>query len=317
MKTILTFSVIAILVVISFLYPKTMLNPGQLSAKHQELEDNCTSCHKPFWGINNENCISCHKLSEIGKKKSENISNSDNVKNIMFHSKLENVECSSCHTDHEGVNSKITKSKFDHDLLSKDLKEKCSDCHVKPSDDLHSQLSVNCISCHNTEEWKLIGKFDHNMISGAKKDECITCHKSPVDEFHLSVKDNCSKCHNTSKWIPADFDHSLYFVLDKDHNASCKTCHSENSFSKYTCYGCHEHNEANIFQEHSEENINNIADCASCHKSGNENDIKGRDSKEFKKESNNEQNSGEMESKKEKDNKQKKDMHNDELEDED
>ena len=288
MKTILSFSVIVVIVLISFLYPRTMLNPGQLTAKHQELKDNCISCHEPFWGIKNDKCISCHKLSEIGKNKSENTDIAGNGNNTMFHSKLEDVECSSCHTDHEGINSKITNSNFDHDILSKNIKEKCSDCHVKPADDLHSQLSVNCYSCHNTAEWKLTGKFDHSMITGTKKDECNTCHKSPEDEFHLSLKDNCSKCHNTGKWIPADFDHSLYFILDKDHNASCKTCHTENAFSKYTCYGCHEHNEADIFQKHSEENINNISDCVSCHKSGNEHDIKGKNDNERKNGSDNE-----------------------------
>ena len=45
----------------------------------------------------------------------------------------------------------------------------------------------------------------------------------------------------------------------------------------YTCYGCHEHTESQMVRKHNEEGIFNITKCASCHKSGDEHDIRMRD----------------------------------------
>jgi hypothetical protein len=94
------------------------------------------------------------------------------------------------------------------------------------------------------------------------------------DNFHNIIKDNCDKCHSTSKWMPSTFDHSVYFILDQNHNTTCNTCHSNNNYNSFTCYGCHEHSESKIIAEHNEEGIYNISNCISCHKSGNEHDIK-------------------------------------------
>ena len=65
-----------------------------------------------------------------------------------------------------------------------------------------------------------------------------------------------------------------HFTLDQNHNTTCNTCHSNNNYSSFTCYGCHEHSERKIIAEHNEEGIYNISNFASCHKSGNEHDIK-------------------------------------------
>ena len=112
------------------------------------------------------------------------------------------------------------------------------------------------------------------MIEGAGKNNCNDCHKNPTDAFHADLKDNCSKCHGTDKWVPSTFNHSSYFILDKNHNAKCTVCHTSNNYKAYTCYGCHEHTQSKIIQEHNEEGISNINNCVSCHKSGNEDDIR-------------------------------------------
>ncbi len=67
MKKIIFILITGLIVWITIQFPKTMVNPGDLTTGHQNLSDNCYSCHKPFWGISNENCIKCHTLSEIGK----------------------------------------------------------------------------------------------------------------------------------------------------------------------------------------------------------------------------------------------------------
>jgi len=102
------------------------------------------------------------------------------------------------------------------------------------------------------------------------KSNCVSCHKKPSDNFHKAINDNCNKCHSTSKWMPSTFDYSVYF--------------SNNNYSSFTCYGCHEHTERKIIAEHSEEGIYNIRNCTSCHKSGNENDIKSNYKRQIDKE---------------------------------
>ena len=49
-------------------------------------------------------------------------------------------------------------------------------------------------------------------------------------------------------WKPATFEHSKFFQLDEDHNATCITCHAVNDFSRFTCHGCHEHTPSNILR---------------------------------------------------------------------
>src|SRR3546814_3316281 len=68
-------------------------------------------------------------------------------------------------------------------------------------------------------------------------------------------------CHQPGHWKPATFDHSRYFLLDRDHNTACTTCHLNNNYKQYTCYGCHEHQPTKIITKHREEGITNIENC--------------------------------------------------------
>jgi len=119
------------------------------------------------------------------------------------------------------------------------------------------------------------GRFNHVLLQKATLDQCQSCHKSPADSLHRQISGNCSQCHNQNKWMPATFDHSKYFELDPDHNASCVTCHEGNDYSRYTCYGCHEHSPSSIRREHIEEGIRDFDNCVECHQSANKHDIKG------------------------------------------
>src|SRR3546814_280085 len=74
-------------------------------------------------------------------------------------------------------------------------------------------------------------------------------------------------CHQPGHWKPATFDHSRYFLLDRDHNTACTTCHLNNNYKQYTCYGCHEHQPTKIITKHREEGITNIENCVRCHRS--------------------------------------------------
>ncbi|MBK9636842.1 MAG: class III cytochrome C family protein [Bacteroidetes bacterium] len=255
-------------------FPHVMLNPGDLVEAHQNINNKCLACHDPFSGISNDKCISCHKLSSIGMDTL--LVNESNVTNekVLFHQHLSNQKCTACHTEHKGEKPEMSLSSFNHDMLPSTVISKCNSCHSQPSNQLHKQVTTNCKNCHNTEGWKSSVSFNHDMIIGADKNNCASCHIKPSDTFHQQIKENCDKCHSTNQWKPSTFDHSTYFQLDENHNAKCNTCHTNNNFSAFTCYGCHEHSESNIREEHHENGIYNYSNCATCHKSGNEHDIR-------------------------------------------
>lgn len=274
MKKVIVLALVVVCILLMYQFPHAMLNPGELSQGHQKLNNKCLDCHNPFWGIANDKCITCHKLSEIDKDTMEMLQGDAVSTKIRFHKFLANQKCTSCHTDHKGLKPEMTLSEFNHDLLPTAMINSCNKCHGQPSDNLHRQLTDNCSSCHNSKGWKQEVVFHHDMIQIAAKTNCVSCHETPDDNFHKQLKDNCDKCHSTTKWKPSTFDHSLYFLLDNDHNVECKTCHTNNNYSVYTCYSCHEHSESKIQDEHYEHGIYQFNDCASCHRSSDKHDIK-------------------------------------------
>lgn len=264
MKKVYAIGIIALLIGLIIWFPHLMLNPGELTWEHQELNDKCMDCHDPFGGISSDKCISCHKPDEIGKD------SAGDSTFIPFHTKLTSLECIACHTDHQGLHPTRVMTSFDHSMLSGNDREKCSSCHTALTDNLHHQLSGNCGSCHATDSWTGSVTFDHSMIQGEGKTNCSSCHDKPTDAYHTAVTGSCSECHGTNQWVPSTFDHTAYFIFDKHHQTTCATCHTNNDYANYTCYGCHEHSEASIREEHQEEGISNFSDCASCHHSGDE-----------------------------------------------
>jgi hypothetical protein len=184
-----------------------------------------------------------------------------------FHQELIEQDCVACHTDHAGP--KLThrsRKPFSHDLLKVSTREVCESCHAAPTNDLHRRFDKACVQCHKTQGWTPAG-FDHALLTPADQNSCVNCHKAPSDTLHRQITGNCGSCHTSKAWKPATFDHDKYFVLDRDHNASCVTCHVANNFQRYTCYGCHEHSVAQIRSEHEEEGIANFDNCVRCHRS--------------------------------------------------
>ncbi len=197
---------------------------------------------------------------------------------IPGHKALE-TDCFACHAPFAGAES-----------------ERCAVCH-KPEEigrltskglpiskpltsvPFHQKLSsLECTACHSdhagVKRFRVQGHFKHALLQPATRDQCESCHKSPKDNLHRQISGNCAQCHSQEKWVPATFDHNKYFVLDKDHNARCVTCHQGNDYQRYTCYGCHEHTPENIRREHIEEGIRKFDECVECHRSGDEHDIR-------------------------------------------
>jgi hypothetical protein len=198
---------------------------------------------------------------------------------IPGHRQLD-ADCFACHAPLRGVSS-----------------ERCSSCH-KPGDigrltttglpvtkplstiPFHQQLvSQDCVACHSdhagVKRFRQQRRFNHALLKKDTLLQCQGCHKSPADALHQQITGNCSQCHSQERWAPASFDHNKYFVLDRDHNARCVTCHLSNDYRRYTCYGCHEHSLANIRREHIDEGIRNFDNCVECHRSGDKHDIQG------------------------------------------
>ncbi|MEW5891270.1 cytochrome c3 family protein [[Acidovorax] ebreus] len=190
------------------------------------------------------------------------------------------TDCFACHAPFTGASS-----------------ERCTTCH-KPADigrlttkglpvtkpltavPFHQKLvRQDCVACHSdhagVKRFRQTGRFDHALLQAEARKECQGCHKAPADPLHRQIGGNCSQCHSQERWTPATFDHDKYFVLDRDHNAKCVTCHVGNDYSRYTCYGCHEHTPEKIRREHIEEGIRDFKDCVECHRSSNEHEGRG------------------------------------------
>ncbi len=133
-------------------------------------------------------------------------------------------------------------------------------------------LSQDCMACHTEHAGTRLterdrGKFSHAMLRVAIRGQCGSCHTAPADALHRNLDTSCGQCHKPEHWKPATFDHAKLFVLDRDHNTDCATCHVNSDFRRYTCYGCHEHQPERIRAEHLEEGIRNFEDCVKCHRS--------------------------------------------------
>lgn len=252
--------------ILSVLYPDTMLSPGALSAGHRDLGHDCFACHQPFRGTPQDRCIACHKPEEIGVDKALPDSPA-----VGFHRLLARVACTACHSDHQGLQAGGSALVFDHAMLPAGTVANCLNCHEVQRDPLHDALASNsCKDCHGFTAWKEGARFRHDLLLPARAKSCVSCHAAPTDALHREAKD-CATCHATTAWKPATFEHSRYFVLDRDHRVSCDICHRGGDYGKYTCYGCHEHSPGRILAEHREEGITRkLDDCVTCHRSASE-----------------------------------------------
>jgi hypothetical protein len=164
-----------------------------------------------------------------------------------FHQELIEQDCMACHSDHQGPKlTKRSRKPFSHALLKVAVK---ATVLVMPRRTrrtrVHRDLKAECSQCHGDKAWKP-AHFEHELLAQAVLAACESCHNAPTDRLHRQITGSCKSCHTTEAWKPATFDHDKYFVLDRDHEAPCETCHKNNDYSRYTCYGCHEHSEAKV-----------------------------------------------------------------------
>lgn len=133
-------------------------------------------------------------------------------------------------------------------------------------------IEQDCMACHSDhlgprQAQRSRRMFSHELLRGAVRERCEGCHRAPDDRLHASFKGQCAQCHETARWKPATFDHAKHFVLDREHDVKCATCHTNDDFSRYTCYGCHEHTREKVRREHLEEGMREFENCVECHRS--------------------------------------------------
>jgi len=137
----------------------------------------------------------------------------------------------------------------------------------------HQQLiDQDCMACHGDHQGTAAGQrsrkpFSHALLRTEASADCKACHRMPGDALHRKIEaGNCKQCHSQERWKPASFEHAKLFVLDRDHDSACVTCHLGHDYSRYSCYGCHEHSEAKVRAEHEEEGIRDFENCVECHR---------------------------------------------------
>lgn len=269
--TLLIWINLGVIGLLVFIFPHLMIAPGSLMPAHSRINTDCFACHDPLFGVSDAKCAGCHKVKEIGVTTTKGVPLTDKKSKIPFHQKMLGQNCVACHSDHAGIAKFRVSGRFSHNLLEEPTRNQCIDCHQRPGDPLHRHLSETCSQCHDTNRWKP-APFKHDLLPAAQRQQCVACHKAktPSDPLHRQASDQCVACHTVTRWQPATYHHDPWFLLDKNHNVKCATCHLGEGFKTYTCYGCHEHRVDKIRKKHIKEGMNDFERCVLCHRSADE-----------------------------------------------
>lgn len=178
------------------------VSPGQLSAAHAFLGNDCAACHTPVKGLEPAKCVACHANNEelLGRQPS------------AFHASV--PSCRGCHVEHQGADTRPTR--MDHAALARiGLRvlgaESAGGEQRRTRDYLAAWMRRHDASGD--------ARGAHPEITGAEMTlDCASCHSSKDPHFKLLGQD-CAACHGTAQWTIAAFTHP------SPRSTSCAQCH--------------------------------------------------------------------------------------------
>ncbi len=177
------------------------VSPGQLSAAHASMAQNCAACHTPYEGAENSKCISCHANNQALLQRQP----------TAFHASIGN--CTQCHFEHQGINARLVT--MDHNKLAEigfDLMAAAA------SDSEQMKVRTQLKGWLRMHEGTL-PTISHPRVTSLEATlDCVSCHGTKDRHQGLFGK-GCVSCHETTQWTIADFQHP------SPRSTDCAQCH--------------------------------------------------------------------------------------------
>ncbi len=162
--------------------------PGDLSAAHSRLEDDCGACHTAVEGASRSKCMACHATEERLLT----------WPSLKFHASV--PDCRACHREHLGIS--VASMGMDHVALA--------------------TMGLGLLRSGESEVGRSVGQHLYAWIaeSPVGRDrrstghlapaetvlQCATCH-AERDAHREMFGSDCAQCHATSVWSIPEYQH--------------------------------------------------------------------------------------------------------------
>lgn len=178
------------------------VSPGDLSAAHAFLAQDCAACHVPAKGVQAAKCVACH----VGNEELLALQPS------AFHASVQT--CQGCHVEHQGLETRPTR--MDHAQLAQiGLRE----LGAARADREKRQVRDYLTAWMRTHDASAPAREAHPGLSAAEATlDCASCHSNKDPHFKLLGRD-CASCHGTAQWTIAAFAHP------SPRSTNCAQCH--------------------------------------------------------------------------------------------
>ncbi len=220
-----------------------LASPGDLSAAHSRLEEDCGACHTGVMGASRTKCIACHATEErllIWPQ-------------LTFHASVR--DCRACHREHLGAIARPTR--MDHVALA------TMGLGLLASGEAEVGRSV----AQHLSSWIAESPVHRDSLRASQLApaeavlQCATCHAERDAHRGMFVID-CGACHGTSGWVIPEYRHPSNASTDCAQCHRAPPCHRTSHFTR-VC--------ATVAGKPNAE----VRDCHSCHQVTAWNNIRG------------------------------------------
>jgi len=260
----LAWGIVSAAIALVLIAPRSSYQPGTLLAAHQQLNTNCTACHRPWRGPSNAGCVNCHgDISDNNPHSGLDVTQKDiglMPGRGLAVSPLHNLECLSCHTEHRGAAPNVSaRSAF-----------ACAWCHQHPAIAKVAEHQVPVMQRQffvrhlfkrrfNHYEHGLLIKSHYPPVAGGFS--CTSCHLVPPSQpgsheqmsfkwtgcagagCHVAPQDSFMEMPGSLGRSPVTIPYSsalpirhikAVFVHSAGHlQAACEQCHFKMAASRY------------------------------------------------------------------------------------